>query len=60
MSWSPEHNVTHAFAQAANGMPGPGAGIQLSSGRLLVVSHMGRYVRDEVSYSDDEGQTWTT
>mmetsp|Transcript_23447 Transcript_23447/g.43189 ORF Transcript_23447/g.43189 Transcript_23447/m.43189 type:complete len:489 (-) Transcript_23447:160-1626(-) len=57
-TWSADKNVTHLIGPAAHGSPGPGAGLQMMSGRIIVVSHMGFYLRDEVLYSDDEGETW--
>lgn len=64
VTWSAEHDVSADFGPASGSMPGPDAGIQLGSGpkagRILTVSHHGAYEQDYVSFSDDEGQTWTT
>jgi len=63
-SWSDESDVTDQFGRAGAAMPGPGAGVavEMSSGeeRLIVVSHLGGYVEDLVTISDDEGATWRT
>jgi len=63
-SWSDELDVTDQFGRAGTAQPGPGAGIavEMSSGqeRLVVVSHLGEYVEDLVTISDDEGFTWRT
>ena len=37
------------FGVARGSLPGPGAGIELESGRLLVVSHHGAYVRPRLA-----------
>jgi sialidase-1 len=60
MSWSQPRDITEGFGEAKGSMPGPGAGIQLESGRLLLISHFGAYVDDYVTYSDDQGETWST
>ena len=46
---------------------GPGHGIQLQSGRLVIPSYHGEdvrhhpvYIHSHVVYSDDHGETWTT
>jgi len=63
-SWSDELDVTDQFGRAGRAQPGPGAGVavEMSSGeeRLIVVSHLGGYVEDLVTISDDEGLTWRT
>jgi len=63
-SWTEPHNISADFGPASGGLPGPGTGLQLAGGehdgRLLVISHHGAYVDDYISYSDDDGITWTT
>lgn len=65
-TWSKPKDISDGFGEAKGSMPGPGAGIQLVSGsfsdrpRMLLVSHFGPYVDDYVTYSDDQGETWTT
>eukprot|EP00930_Biecheleria_cincta_P045476 TRINITY_DN31339_c0_g1_i1.p1 TRINITY_DN31339_c0_g1~~TRINITY_DN31339_c0_g1_i1.p1 ORF type:complete len:355 (-),score=31.64 TRINITY_DN31339_c0_g1_i1:70-1134(-) len=59
-TWTAPIDVSESFGKARGSLPGPGAGIQLASGRLLVVSHHGAYSRDYIAYSDDEGQSWAT
>lgn len=60
LTWSAELNISSDFGPARGSLPGPGAGIQLADGRLLVVSHHGAYIRDYITLSDDEGATWYT
>eukprot|EP00405_Crypthecodinium_cohnii_P033322 CAMPEP_0206527524 /NCGR_PEP_ID=MMETSP0325_2-20121206/1397_1 /ASSEMBLY_ACC=CAM_ASM_000347 /TAXON_ID=2866 /ORGANISM="Crypthecodinium cohnii, Strain Seligo" /LENGTH=407 /DNA_ID=CAMNT_0054022945 /DNA_START=59 /DNA_END=1282 /DNA_ORIENTATION=- len=60
LTWGAAVDVSKQFGAAAGSMPGPGAGLQLASGRLLVVLHHGGYEEDFIVYSDDEGLTWTT
>ncbi len=66
VTWSPARNLTSA-AKAVDWTwyaTGPGVGIQLRSGRLLVpCDHMvagSKAMRAHVIYSDDGGETWTT
>lgn len=59
-TWTLPLDISESFGPARGSLPGPGAGIQLASGRLLVVSHHGAYSSDCITYSDDEGRTWTT
>lgn len=59
-TWSEEQDVTRDFGDAGGCMPGPGAGVQLDNGRLLVVSHCGPYTVDYITYSDDDGGSWKT
>lgn len=59
-TWSEPQDISSGFGDVKGSMPGPGAGIQLDTGRLLLVSHYGAYVDDYVTYSDDQGATWTT
>mmetsp|Transcript_81820 Transcript_81820/g.213481 ORF Transcript_81820/g.213481 Transcript_81820/m.213481 type:complete len:527 (-) Transcript_81820:209-1789(-) len=63
-SWSAELDVTDQFGIAGVAQPGPGAGIavEMSDGkeRIIVVSHMGEYIDDLITISDDDGVTWRT
>ena len=45
------------FGAARGALPGPGAGLA-SGGRWLVISHLGAYVDDYVTLSDDAGASW--
>lgn len=60
VSWGPSIDVGAGFGKARGAMPGPGTGVELESGRLIVASHMGAYVDVYISYSDDGGHTWAT
>eukprot|EP00928_Gymnodinium_smaydae_P041380 TRINITY_DN28013_c0_g2_i1.p1 TRINITY_DN28013_c0_g2~~TRINITY_DN28013_c0_g2_i1.p1 ORF type:complete len:372 (-),score=37.21 TRINITY_DN28013_c0_g2_i1:66-1181(-) len=61
ITWGAASSIGAGFGAAKGAMPGPGAGVQLrDSKRLLVVSHMGAYKRDYISFSDDAGQTWAS
>ena len=65
LTWSAPRDVSTGFGVASGALPGPGTALQLAgpvvpAGRLLVVSHLGAYQKDYVSYSDDLGGTWTT
>ena len=59
-TWSAPQDVSNDWGAAKGALPGPGVALQLKSGRILVVSHHGAYVKDLVSYSDDNGKTWST
>lgn len=63
LTWSPPNDVSQAWGPASGALPGPGTALQLHSGpktgRIMVVSHHGAYQRDQVTYSDDFGKTWT-
>ena len=39
-------------------LPGPGAGVQLASGRLVMAAAGGAYVDDYIYFSDDGGKNW--
>lgn len=39
LTWSDEQDVSKMFGTARGALPGPGAGVELASGRLLVISH---------------------
>lgn len=54
----PVHNLSSMLAPWAGILPGPGTGVQLPTGRLLVVGHYGAYQTDIVWHSDDHGKTW--
>jgi len=58
-TWSASKDVSKDWGPAAGSLPGPGNGVQTSSGRLLVAAHHSAYVHDFVVWSDDEGDTWT-
>ena len=65
LTWSAPHDISAGFGVASGALPGPGTALQLAgpvvpAGRLLVVSHLGAYQKDYVSYSDDLGGAWTT
>ena len=65
LTWSAPRDISAGFGVASGALPGPGTALQLAgpvvpAGRLLVVSHLGAYQKDYVSYSDDLGDTWTT
>ncbi|KAJ8608678.1 hypothetical protein CTAYLR_009405 [Chrysophaeum taylorii] len=47
------------FGVASGWMPGPGAAAVLGD-RIVVASHRGQNQIDYSSYSDDDGETWTT
>lgn len=59
-SWSDPQDLSADFGPAKGALPGPGTALQLASGRILVVSHLGAYKNDYVSRSDDGGATFTT
>jgi sialidase-1 len=63
-TWSLPHDVSADFGMANASQPGPGTALMLHAGphtgRLLVASHHGPYVRDYISLSDDGGTTWRT
>lgn len=59
-TWAAPQDVTSQFGPAGGAEPGPGAGVQESSGRIVVVSHHGPYVMDYITTSDDDGVTWIT
>ena len=63
-TWSDVSDLSSMWGAAKGASPGPGTALQLSSGphqgRLLVASHHGAYVKDQVSISDDHGATWHT
>jgi Neuraminidase (sialidase) len=72
LSWSPRHEVTEPLtADNPYGwtvfMPGPGHGVQLSNGRLILplwarkeitLSATERDYGNRLLYSDDQGETW--
>ena len=58
ISWSTPKDLS--FGAAKGALPGPGTALQLLSGRILVVSHLGAYQNDYVSYSDNGGNTFVT
>ena len=60
LTWSAVNDVSSQFGPASGSLPGPGVAMQSKTGRLLVASHHSAYVHDFVSYSDDQGSTWTT
>jgi hypothetical protein len=60
VSWSAPRDLSNDFGIAKGAMPGPGTALELTSGRILVVSHKGAYENDYVSRSDDHGLTFTT
>ena len=51
-------NVTSSLGSEGKARTGPGLGLQLASGRLLVTGSTGTYGRDHVYISDDEGASW--
>ena len=52
-TWSPPREITQSVGHFA---AGPGIGIQLSSGRLVIPGYSKAGSR--VIFSDDHGQTW--
>ena len=60
ITWSKPVDVSKDWGAASGSLPGPGTALRLTSGRILAVSHHGAYQRDYVTYSDDDGKTWTT
>eukprot|EP00401_Gymnodinium_catenatum_P040850 CAMPEP_0117547076 /NCGR_PEP_ID=MMETSP0784-20121206/46934_1 /TAXON_ID=39447 /ORGANISM="" /LENGTH=410 /DNA_ID=CAMNT_0005343963 /DNA_START=133 /DNA_END=1365 /DNA_ORIENTATION=+ len=60
VTWSKPMIISGGFGKAQGSLPGPGAGVELDTGRLLVVSHHNAYVNDYITYSDDAGRTWNT
>lgn len=60
LTWSNPQDISEMFGAASGSLPGPGVALQLDSGRILVPSHHSAYVHDFVSYSDNDGLTWTT
>ena len=60
-SWSPPRSIFFCLQGAVN--PGPGAGVQLSSGRLVVPVQTSNCNNNDTThagamYSDDGGKTW--
>jgi len=55
-----QRDVGDLWGPAKGAEPGPGAGIELANGRLLVASHQGAYQWDYITYSDDGGATFAT
>lgn len=41
LTWSAERDIGAGFGVAKGAMPGPGAGIELDNGRIVVISHAG-------------------
>jgi len=59
-TWSEPLDISKEFGVASGAMPGPGTALQTDTGRVMVISHQGPYVADRISYSDDDGVSWTT
>jgi hypothetical protein len=47
--------VSKDWGAASGSLPGPGNGVQTTTGRLLVAAHHSAYVHDFIVWSDDEG-----
>ena len=60
LSWSTPVDLSDDFGVAKGALPGPGTALQSTSGRIMVISHLGAYQNDFISRSDDLGQTFTT
>jgi sialidase-1 len=58
-TWGAPLDVSKMWGAASGSLPGPGNGVQTSTGRLLVAAHHSAYQRDYVVYSDTDGKTWT-
>ena len=54
-TWSAPKDVSKDWGAASGSLPGPGNGVQTSTGRLLVAAHHSAYVHDFIVWSDDEG-----
>ena len=59
LTWAAPLDVSKSWGAASGSLPGPGNGVQTTTGRLLVAAHHSAYVHDFVIYSDDDGQSWT-
>lgn len=57
-SWSAPHNITASLGDEGKARTGPGIGLRLHSGRLLVPGSTGTYGADHVYISDDDGAHW--
>ena len=61
-TWSEKRDVTTMFKKAEwkSGSPGPGRGMQMRSGRLIVPKYFVKngYSASHVVFSDDHGKTW--
>lgn len=57
-TWSAPKDVSKDWGAASGSLPGPGNGVQTSTGRLLVAAHHSAYVHDFIVWSDDEGESW--
>lgn len=58
VTWGVPKDVSQQWGPASGSLPGPGNGVQTTTGRLLVAAHHGAYVHDYVVFSDDDGSTW--
>ena len=54
-TWSASKDVSKDWGAASGSLPGPGNGVQTTTGRLLVAAHHSAYVHDFIVWSDDEG-----
>ncbi len=61
-TWSAPRDITRSVNHAGwrRIIPGPGVGIQMTSGRLVIPCNheVGPVATDHVIYSDDHGKTW--
>jgi len=58
VSWSAPLEITASLGTEGKSRTGPGLGLQLPSGRLLVPASTGTYTADHVYLSDDGGSHW--
>ena len=62
-TWSDKIDLTPMFKKPEwnSGSPGPGKGMQMRSGRLIVPKYFVKdgYAASHVVFSDDHGETWT-
>ena len=63
VTWSEKRDVTAMFKKAEwnAGSPGPGRGMQMRNGRLIVPKYLVKngYSASHLVFSDDHGETWT-
>ena len=58
-TWGAPKDVSKMWGPASGSLPGPGNGVQTTTGRLIVAAHHSAYVHDFIVWSDDDGSTWT-